>query len=86
MSVGKNSISRMGKSTTAETVKTGIVSLAPEVPVGTPAVPAKKPSSAKKSANTSVKKAAQKPASFVKTEKNGFLRVSVGDEMPYYLL
>ena len=94
MSVGKSSISRMEKTTTAETVKAGIVSLAPEVPEGTPATPAKKAASAKKPAKkapaTAAKrtpaKKAEKPAAAVKTEKNGYIRVSVGDEMPYYLL
>ena len=103
MSVGKNSISRMGKAKTAEAVKTGIVSLAPEVPAGTPAAPAKETTSVKKpktkaaakkapakktpaaSAKKKAKKA-EKPAPSAKAEKNGFVRVSVGDAMPYYLL
>ncbi len=47
--------------------------------------PVAKASAAKTPAKKSTKTAAKKPAA-KKAEKDGFVRVSLGNEMPYYLL
>lgn len=84
MSVGKNSISRMTK---AAQKKEGIVSLAPEVPVGDAATPAPvKKAPAKKSPGKKapVKKPVTEKATPVKTVK--IPTVAIGQDLPYWLL
>ena len=90
MSVGKSSISRMTK---AAQKTEGIVSLAPEVPVGDAATPApkKKTLVKKNSAKTApAKKVAEKKPTapkkvpVKKTEK--FPTFEIGEALPYWLL
>lgn len=90
MSVGKSSISRMTK---AAQKTEGIVSLAPEVPVGDAATPApkKKTPVKKNSAKTAPKKkvAEKKPTApkkvpVKKTVK--FPTFEIGEALPYWLL
>ena len=90
MSVGKSSISRMTK---AAQKTEGIVSLAPEVPVGDAATPApKKKTSVKKTPAktapakkaTEKKPAAQKTVTAKKAVK--FPTFEIGEALPYWLL
>ncbi len=75
MPVGKNSISRLEKSAPKKRTS-GIVTNAPEVPAGD-AAPAVKPAKTKAAAP------AVKAAVAVKSKAAG---ISLGEELPYYLL
>lgn len=82
MSVGKASIKRaLGAKETKETV-------APVTPAPVVEKPAKKAPAAKKTApkKPAVKKTAAPKATAVKAEEKVFDKVTLGGELPYYLL
>ena len=86
MSVGKSSISRM---TRAAQKTEGIVSLAPEVPVGDAATPAavKKAPLKKASAKKPVtKKTAPAPKTIPAPKAEKIPTIEIGEELPYWLL
>ena len=81
MSVGKSSISRMTK---AAQKTEGIVSLAPEVPVGDAATPAPvKKAPAKKPVK---KKTAPAPKTVPAPKAAKISTIEIGGELPYWLL
>lgn len=86
MSVGKSSISRMAKASSQPAE--GIRTLAPEVPAGDAATPPKKTTTAaKKNTTSSSKKSAAKSTVTAKpTKAEGFATVTIGGELPYWLL
>ncbi len=86
MSVGKSSISRMAKASNQPAE--GIRTLAPEVPAGDAATPPKKTTTAaKKNTVSSSKKSAAKSTTAAKPAKaESFPAVTIGGELPYWLL
>ena len=91
MSVGKSSISRMTK---AAQKTEGIVSLAPEVPVGDAATPApakktpakKTPAKKTPAKKAPAKKAAPAPKTIPAQKAVKIPTIEIGGELPYWLL
>ena len=91
MSVGKSSISRMTK---AAQKTEGIVSLAPEVPVGDAATPApakktpakKTPAKKSPAKKPAPKKAAPAPKATPMPAVTKIPTIEIGGELPYWLL
>ena len=81
MSVGKSSISRMTK---AAQKTEGIVSLAPEVPVGDAATPA--PAKKTPAKKAPAKKAAPAPKTIPAQKAVKIPTIEIGGELPYWLL
>ena len=91
MSVGKSSISRMTKVGTTQAE--GIRSLAPEVPIGDPAIPVKKETTTKKettkkttTTSKATKAAPTKTAIPTQKKTKKLSTIAIGQALPVWLL